>query len=137
LRRWRRRIDLLKETMKRLLLAALLSMSGAAFANSACDKPKNDFDGLYCLNKVYQEADKELNANYKALSAKLDGAGKTALKKGQLAWIQERNKSCSKLEPDRFFVDLECATDTTIERAQFLQNRVRECTSAGCQNSKL
>jgi len=112
-------------------------MSGAAFANSACDKPKNDFDGLYCLNKVYQEADKELNANYKALSAKLDGAGKTALKKGQLAWIQERNKTCSKLEPDRFFVDLECATNTTIERAQFLQNRVRECTSAGCQNSKL
>ena len=123
--------------MKRLLLVALFSMSGAAFANSACDQPKNDFDGLYCLNKVYQEADKELNANYQKLAAKLDGAGKTGLKRGQLAWIQDRNKSCSKAEADRFYVDLQCATSTTISRSQFLQDRVRECSSAGCQNSKL
>ena len=126
-----------EETMKRLLLLALLSVSGAAFANSACDQPKNDFDGLYCLNKVYQEADKELNANYQKLAAKLDGAGKTGLKRGQLAWIQDRNKSCSKAEADRFYVDLQCATSTTISRSQFLQDRVRECSSAGCQNSKL
>jgi uncharacterized protein YecT (DUF1311 family) len=130
-------IGLLKETMKRLLLIVLLGTSGAAFANSACDRPKNDFDGLYCLNKVYQEADKELNANYQSLSAKLDAAGKSGLKRGQLAWIQTRNKSCSKAEADHFYVDLQCATATTISRAQFLQDRVRECTSAGCQNSKL
>ena len=126
-----------EDNMKRLLLVALLSMSGAAMANSACDKPKNDFDGLYCLNKVYQEADRELNENYKKLSGQLDAAGKQALKKGQLAWIRERNESCSKLEPGRFFVDLECATGTTIARAQFLQDRSRECASSGCQNSKL
>ena len=112
-------------------------MSGAAFANSACDKPKNDFDGLYCLNKVYQEADKELNDNYQKLSVKLDADGKKGLKKGQLAWISERNQSCSKAEANRFYVDLQCATDITISRSQFLQNRVRECTSSGCQNSKL
>ncbi|GGY52587.1 lysozyme inhibitor LprI family protein [Pseudoduganella sp. SL102] len=123
--------------MKRLLLAVLLSASGAALANSACDKPKNDFDGLYCLNKVYQEADRELNDNYQKLSGKLDADGKKALKKGQLAWIRSRNESCSKLEPGHFFVDLQCATDTTISRAQFLQDRVRECVSSGCQNSKL
>ena len=123
--------------MKRLLLAALLCASGAAFANSACDKPKNDFDGLYCLNKVYQEADKELNDNYQKLAAKLDGNGKQGLKKGQLAWIQDRNQSCSKSEGSHFYVDLQCATSTTISRSQFLQNRVRECASSGCQNSKL
>lgn len=123
--------------MKRLLLTCLLSASGFAFANSACDTPKNDFDGLYCLNKVYQEADKELNENYKKLSAKLDADGKKKLKSGQLAWIQNRNESCSKAEPDRFYVDLQCASSTTISRAQFLQNRFRECVSAGCQNSKL
>lgn len=123
--------------MKRILLAVLLSASGAAFANSACDKPKNDFDGLYCLNKVYQEADKELNENYQKLSSKLDPEGKKTLKKGQLGWIQDRNKSCSKAETDRFYVDLQCASSTTISRAQFLQDRVRECASAGCQNSKL
>ena len=123
--------------MKKILAALLLCASGAAFANSACDVPKNDFDGLYCLNKVYQEADKELNTNYQSLSAKLDANGKKALKEGQLAWIKTRNDTCSKREATAFYVNLECATNTTIKRSQFLQDRVRECTSAGCQNSKL
>ena len=123
--------------MKKFMLALLVLASGSAFANSACDTPRNDFDGLYCLNKVYQEADKELNANYKALAAKLDAAGKQKLKSGQLAWIGNRNQNCSKRESSGFYVNLDCATQTTIERAQFLQDRVRECVSAGCQNSKL
>jgi uncharacterized protein YecT (DUF1311 family) len=123
--------------MKRLVLAILLCAAGAAQANSACDKPKDDFDGLYCLNKVYQEADKELNDNYGKLSSKLDAEGKQRLKAGQLNWIEQRNSNCSKREGNAFFVNLRCATGTTIERSQFLQNRVRECVSAGCQNSKL
>ena len=123
--------------MKKFMLALLVLASGSAFANSACDKPRNDFDGLYCLNKVYQEADKELNANYKKLAAQLDANGKQTLKSGQLAWISKRNKSCSKREASDFYVNLDCATQTTIERAQFLQDRVRECVSSGCQNSKL
>jgi uncharacterized protein YecT (DUF1311 family) len=123
--------------MKKFMLALLVLASGSAFANSACDTPRNDFDGLYCLNKVYQEADKELNANYKKLAAQLDAGGKQKLKSGQLAWIDSRNKSCSKRESSGFYVNLDCATQTTIERAQFLQDRVRECVSAGCQNSKL
>ena len=123
--------------MKTVIAALLLCASGATFANSACDKPKSDFDGLYCLNKVYQEADKELNTNYQALSPKLDAEGKKALKSGQLAWIQERNDNCSRREARGFFVNLQCATDTTIKRSQFLQDRVRECNSSGCQNSKL
>ncbi len=31
-------------------ILALSLLSGSAFANSACDTPKNDFDGLYCLS---------------------------------------------------------------------------------------
>lgn len=123
--------------MKKFMLALLVFASGSAFANSACDTPRNDFDGLYCLNKVYQEADKELNANYKKLAAQLDAKGKQTLKSGQLAWINKRNNSCSKRESSGFYVNLDCATQTTIERAQFLQDRVRECVSSGCQNSKL
>lgn len=123
--------------MKKLVFSLLLGASSAAFANSACDVPKNDFDGLYCLNKVYQEADKELNEAYKNLSAKLDANGKKTLKTGQLAWIANRNKSCSKREADDFYVNLDCATNTTIERARFLEDRLRECSSAGCMNSKL
>ena len=120
-----------------MMIAMMFCYSGAALANSACDTPKNDFDGLYCLNKVYQEADKELNENYKKLNAKLDIDGKKALKTGQLSWIESRNNSCSKREASDFFVNLDCATSTTIKRSQFLQDRIRECSSAGCQNSKL
>lgn len=125
--------------MKTTLIALFLGLStaGMAYANSNCDKPTNDFDGLYCLNKVYIEADKELNENYKKLVSKLDTSGKSALKTGQLSWIKERNDTCSKKESDGFYVNLRCATDKTISRAQFLQDRVRECASAGCQNSKL
>lgn len=123
--------------MKKIIIALLVFSSGSALANSACDSPKNDFDGLYCLNKVYQEADKELNENYKKLSAKLDNTGKQALKSGQLSWMAARNQSCSKSDASDFYVNLDCATRTTIARSQFLQDRVRECVSAGCLNSKL
>lgn len=121
---------------KSIALLALLAPLMAS-ANSNCDKPVNDFDGLYCLNKVYIEADKELNARYKELMLFLDSSGKIALKRGQLAWIKQRNNECSRREGYNFFVNLDCATRQTIERVQFLQNRLRECKSSGCLNSKL
>jgi uncharacterized protein YecT (DUF1311 family) len=132
-------IQPMKKTFLLSCTAILLGLgaTGVVHANSSCDKPTNDFDGLYCLNKVYIEADKELNDNYKKLVSKLDVSGKSALKSGQLSWIRDRNSNCSKNESDGFYVNLNCATDKTISRAQFLQDRVRECASAGCQNSKL
>ncbi|AMC34614.1 lysozyme inhibitor LprI family protein [Janthinobacterium sp. B9-8] len=123
--------------MKKLLIALLLGTSGLSYANSACDVPKNDFDGLYCLNKVYQEADKELNENFNKLKAKLDSNGKSSLKQGQLGWMKERNSNCSRKDSSGFYVNLDCAASTTIQRSQFLQDRIRECASSGCQNSKL
>ena len=123
--------------MKKLFIASLILISFGAMANSACDQPRNDFDGLYCLNKVYQEADIELNKNYKTLRPLLDANGQQALKLGQLAWIRKRNDECSRKEDHSFYVNLRCATDTTVERLRFLQDRIRECKSAGCMNSKL
>lgn len=123
--------------MKYPTLLLSLLVSSATFAGEACDKPRNDFDGLYCLNKIYQEADRELNTNYKVLTALLDGPGRTRLKQTQLAWQKARNAQCSRREGDSFLVDLQCATDTTISQAQFLQDRIRECKSSGCLNSKL
>jgi uncharacterized protein YecT (DUF1311 family) len=123
--------------MKRFIFTLLFCLSGYVKANSACDKPQNDFDGLYCLNKVYQAADKDLNDAYKKLQKQLDSDGKATLKAGQLAWISERNTNCSKYEAGEFYVNLSCATNTTIERLRFLQDRSRECSSSGCQNSKL
>ena len=118
-----------------LLLSLLLPM--AAFANSNCDKPVNDFDGLYCLNKVYGEADKELNQKYGQLAPLLDAQGKAALKQGQLAWMKDRNSQCSRHDETGVLVNLGCATRKTVARVEFLQSRIRECKSSGCQNSKL
>jgi uncharacterized protein YecT (DUF1311 family) len=86
----------------------------------------------------FHETNREgIERHYGKLSSKLDAEGKECLKAGQLHWIEQRNSNCSKREGNAFFVNLRCATGTTIERSQFLQNRVRECVSAGCQNSKL
>lgn len=111
--------------------------TGPAFADSACDKPRNDFDGLYCLNKIYEQADSDLNAAFSRLRARLDQPGRDALRTGQLAWLRTRNETCSKREGTAFFVNLNCATRTTIARTQFLQDRYRECVSAGCMDSRL
>jgi uncharacterized protein YecT (DUF1311 family) len=94
--------------MKLMCFFMCLLFSATSFANSACDKPKNDFDGLYCLSKVYQEADKELNDNFKLLAGKLDADGKKSLKSGQLAWIKDRNSRCSEARGNSFLVDLDC-----------------------------
>lgn len=122
---------------KMLALVVLFGSATAAHAQSNCDKPLNDFDGLYCLNKVYLEADKELNENYKKVMAKLNDEGTAALRNTQRSWIEERNAECSRHEGDNFFVNISCASDMTIRRSQFLQDRYRECVAAGCQNSKL
>lgn len=124
--------------MTKLIASALLFSAISVFAaESACDHPKNDFDGLYCMNKVYMQADKELNESYGKLAKQLDAQDKKTLKAGQLKWIQERNDNCSYSDGRGFFVNLECATRTTVERVQFLNDRLRECASTGCQPSKL
>ena len=123
---------------QRLIVSAVCLLPLAGFAQSSnCDRPRNDFDGLYCLNKVYQQADNDLNAAYTKLNAKLNAEGKSRLKRGQLAWIRARNAQCSESRDNEFLVNLRCATDTTRERLQFLQDRHRECVSSGCRNSML
>ena len=123
--------------MIRLLAALLIVAPLAPRANSACDTPQNDFDGLYCLNKIYQQADQDLNSAFGQLRPKLDTAGRASLKAGQLAWLRTRDSQCSKREGSAFYVNLQCATNTTIARTRFLQDRLRECVSSGCMNSHL
>jgi uncharacterized protein YecT (DUF1311 family) len=120
-----------------IITIAFAALSSTAYANSNCDHPRDDFDGLYCLNKIYLQADKDLNETYGKLSTKLDAAGRSALKQGQLDWIDSRNRQCSRHDPHGFWVNLECATGMTIDRTQFLTDRVRECVSSGCLNSRL
>jgi uncharacterized protein YecT (DUF1311 family) len=114
-----------------------MTWCSVAQAQTACDKPHDDFDGLYCLNKVYQQADQDLNADYSKLLGLLNAEGAQLLRTGQLTWIRTRNAECSQHIGTRFLVDLSCATRTTITRNRFLEDRVRECVSSGCRNSRL
>lgn len=124
--------------MKKTYLAALI-IASLPFTASAdnCDQPRDDFDGLYCLNKVYLQADKDLNSAYKELRGYLSNSEKKTLKSGQIEWINHRNDNCSDYNDRGFFVNLKCAADTTIERTNFLNDRIRECKATGCQASKL
>ena len=125
--------------MIRMLLVAstLPLMSVGAEADSACDKPRNDFDGLYCLNKVYQQSDKDLNVAFSELRVKLDAAGQSALRTSQIDWLRIRDQSCSRHEGTGFYINLDCATKITISRTQFLEDRYRECISSGCRDSQI
>lgn len=110
-----------------------LAMS-AIYANAACDDPSaSGYDRTYCQNQIYQEADRELNENYKKLRATLDGEGRARLKQSQKRWIEDRNYECS----FRGTIELGCATQKTIGRLNFLQDRLRECRTSGCRNGML
>jgi uncharacterized protein YecT (DUF1311 family) len=127
--------------MKKILVVALFatlgSMAGSLSASADCEHTKNDFDDVYCLAKNYINADADLNQYYGALAKQLDAEGKASLKKGQLAWIDHRNKSCGFSKDDGYYVDLDCAVTTTRERSTFLKTRLDECKAGACQKDKL
>ena len=73
--------------MNYLAIVFLTVLSTNVFADN-CDKPRDDFDGLYCLNKVYQESDKELNVVYKELRSYLSKSERNSLKKTQITGLK-------------------------------------------------
>ena len=116
--------------------ASAMLLSTPALAQN-CDYPRDDFDGLYCLSKVYQQADKDLNTSYKELVKQLNSNQKAILKRGQLAWMRDRNNRCSEYTDESFLVNMRCATDTTTSRVNFLNERLRECRAGSCRTSRL
>ncbi|WP_350560961.1 lysozyme inhibitor LprI family protein [Psychrobacter sp. CAL346-MNA-CIBAN-0220] len=127
----------IRNTSLVLLTSAAFMFPMLSWGAQNCDKPINDFDGLYCLTKVYLEADKELNSSYEKLAKRLNTKQKATLKRGQLAWMRERNDRCSYNDEDGFYVNMGCATRTTTERVNFLNERVRECAAGSCRDSRL
>ena len=121
---------------KYLFCTLAILFSSAAIADN-CNNPRDDFDSLYCLNKVYQQADKDLNIAYKKLKKLLKKKDRKTLRNRQKSWIQDRNNNCSFKKNGMFFVSLSCTTKTTISRTNQLTNRIRECKAAGCQPRKL
>ena len=125
------------KTALALLTSAAFMFPMLSWGAQNCDKPNNDFDGLYCLTKVYLEADKELNNSYNKLSKLLNKQQKATLKRGQLAWMRDRNDRCSYNDDEGFFVNMGCATRKTTTRVNFLNERVRECNAGSCRDSRL
>ncbi|ALF59028.1 lysozyme inhibitor LprI family protein [Psychrobacter urativorans] len=127
----------LRNSSLALLTSAAFMLPMLSWGAQNCNKPVNDFDGLYCLTKVYLEADKELNNSYTKLNKVLNSTQKSKLKRGQLAWIRDRDERCSYHNGEGFFVNMNCATRTTTQRVNFLNERVRECTAGSCRDSRL
>ena len=119
--------------MKRIaLLLGSLWITGAAFADN-CEQARNTYDDVYCTNKLYANADAELNKNYQALRGKLSENQKKILKKSQLAWIRERDAQCT----TDTGIDVQCRLSTTQERNNWLRERLRECAAIGCKTNTL
>jgi uncharacterized protein YecT (DUF1311 family) len=117
--------------------AALALPLGSSAALADCAKSKNEFEDVYCYAKIYIDSDNDLNAAYKALTAKLDADTKSVLKKSQLAWMKARNDDCGQTDSDGYYVDLSCAVDKTRTRTQFLRDRQAECDSGTCDRDKM
>lgn len=123
--------------MKPILLAAAALVLLPRLALADCEHTKNDFDDVYCLAKIYINADGDLNDAYKSLVAKLNAEQKKSLKSGQVAWIKQRNESCGQAESDGYYVDLDCAVTTTRKRSDFLIERRKECEAGACDAQRL
>jgi len=132
--------------MRRLSLILALAISapllpaaaGAAPARTAsCDNPRTGFDTLYCERKVFMQADSDLNLVYNKLRARLNPADKQTLLSAQRGWIRERDNECGMTDETNIRVDIECAKTKTIARTNWLNDRLRECTSSGCRSSLL
>lgn len=124
---------------KKLIVAALLSgilpMAGAGAAG--CGKPRNAFDQVYCTSTEFSQADRDLNTQYGALRKLLNASQQESLRKAQLAWIRQRDDECSLEKPNGYYVNLTCAMEHTQQRLAALKERERECSSTGCNNTRL
>lgn len=124
-------------SLKQASLALLLSTCSVGVYAAGCATPQNAFDQVYCAGNLFAQVDHDLNTAYGSLKKLLTPAQASSLKQGQLAWIKQRDANCSETKADGFYVNLQCAVDTTQTRLAFLKERERECSSTGCVSSKL
>jgi uncharacterized protein YecT (DUF1311 family) len=117
-------------------MTGLSIASVSAFADN-CDNARNTFDEFYCKDKLYIQADKDLNTAYGELMRALPNASKKTLKSVQLEWMRGRDSQCIEERDDEIVLFVNCRLNKTIEQTNFLQDRLRECKSTGCQPSRL
>ena len=121
----------------KLFFAAGLSLASVAALVDNCDTARNTFDEFYCKDKLYIQADKDLNKAYGDLMKALPSASKKTLKSVQLEWMRGRDSQCIEERDDEIVLCVNCRLRKTVEQTNFLQDRLRECKSTGCQPSRL
>lgn len=123
--------------MKKIVFASLI-MACCGFVHAEnCDQVRNSYDAVHCDNKVYAHADNELNQLYKELRGHLDASQKLLLKRSQLAWIRDRDSSCTSDSNVGQVISTRCQLIKTQERNSWLRERIRECNTIGCKTSRL
>ena len=119
-------------------LATSLTLTGTAQAQNNCNTPGNSFEDVYCLSKVFVKADDDLNTVYQKLLKRLSPAAQVTLRRTQRAWLNGRNTTCTENDAKLgAVIYMDCAVDRTTSRSNFLNDRLRECLSSGCQPAKL
>lgn len=119
---------------KKFALLLGLTLPIFAYADN-CESTRNVYDSIYCTNKIFANADADLNKNYQTLRGKLSERQKDILKTAQLQWIRDRDNACSD-ESDQS-VEVECNLRYTQERNHWLIERIRECKTVGCKTQRL
>ncbi|THF70856.1 DUF1311 domain-containing protein [Deinococcus sp. Arct2-2] len=108
-------------------------VSGTGGAQNNCGGTLSDFDAVYCYQKLYAQADRDLNLVYGKLLAALPQGARETLRVTQRAWMRRRD-TASVLTRDSFTdVSVDRATDMTVARTNELNDRLRECPSSGCR----
>ena len=125
------------KVLSQIAIASVFSaMSLSAWADN-CDAARNTFDEFYCKDKLYLQADKDLNTAYGALMQALPSNARATLKSTQLEWMRQRDSQCIEERDDEILLLVNCRLNRTIEQTNFLNDRLRECKSTGCQPSRL
>ena len=109
--------------LNKILLGITISISSMAISMQAQTQGEMNADA----GKAYNKADKELNAVYKKLVAKLSDAEKSALKTQQRNWIKIKESDCKK-EADEYeggsmapMILYNCLEEKTIQRTKELR----------------
>lgn len=113
-----------------VMATALLLANQMAHANAACDKYVTSYDKTYCVAKLFLESDKDLNAVYTDLRARLKGPAQKQLVLVQREWIKYRDQTC---EPQAGTINVDCNHDVNMQRASYLRERLLECKAGICR----
>lgn len=97
--------------MRAIAIAAsvvLLPLAAAAQGGPSfdCARASNAVEREVCKDADLAKADRELSQLYAALLGRLAGPAKESLQKGQLAWISNRNRGCTRGDADTMSICL-------------------------------